>query len=478
MRYSMTKKIILTFILIFTGCYVMIHLFGRASMYSYTLKAEEKRLYDSAYVMINKYTKDYYYSQTSLSQLQSELTVMSSFLDARILLTNKSEVVIIDTSTDEIIYRELSEYNANLTKNPFLENIKLKDTKGLYYSISIPMQDFSTIKGYMIIVANMSKINERVSYFYNVFDMMYYGIGIVSLLLLFTLQFFFVRPLRQIIKEARKFTIGKSNERITVGKYDEFAELADTLNVIGDDMSRYNEYQKNFIANISHDFRSPLTSIRGYTEAMLDGTIPSDQQGKYLNIIMFETERLTKLTEGILELNNFDEQRIVLNRSVFDINYIIKQTTTTLEGVCKRKRIMVRLFFAAAETYVDADMGKIEQVIHNLLDNAIKFSPLDSKIQVTTIIKGDKVIISVKDNGCGIPKESLTKIWDRFYKTDTSRGRDKKGTGLGLSISKEIILAHGENIDVISTKDVGSEFIFTLRLASEGGVNAPEGSYS
>ena len=117
--------------------------------------------------------------------------------------------------------------------------------------------------------------------------------------------------------------------------------------------------------------------------------------------------------------------------------------------------------------FVSADNGKIEQVLYNLIDNAIKFSHHDSIITIETTLKNEKVFVSVKDRGVGIPKESLGKIWERFYKSDSSRGRDKKGTGLGLSIVKDIISAHNENINVISTEDVGTEFIFTLPLAKE-----------
>jgi signal transduction histidine kinase len=116
---------------------------------------------------------------------------------------------------------------------------------------------------------------------------------------------------------------------------------------------------------------------------------------------------------------------------------------------------------------VDADVGKIQQVLYNLIDNAIKFSYNNSKIKVSTEERGDKVFVSVKDYGIGIPKDSLKKVWDRFYKTDASRGKDKKGTGLGLSITREIIQAHNENINVISTEGVGTEFIFSLKKSEE-----------
>ena len=200
---------------------------------------------------------------------------------------------------------------------------------------------------------------------------------------------------------------------------------------------------------------------------MLDGTIPPELQDKYLNIILFETERLNKLTNSILELNKYGSHgRTILDTGNFDINHVIKMTAMTFEGRCKEKHLSFELILTGQTLFVRADMSKIEQVVYNLID-AIKFSHNDSTITIETTEKNGKVFVSVKDTGIGIPKDSLNKIWERFYKTDLSRGKDKKGTGLGLAIVKEIIQAHGENINVISTEGVGTEFIFTLPLAKE-----------
>ena len=198
---------------------------------------------------------------------------------------------------------------------------------------------------------------------------------------------------------------------------------------------------------------------------MLDGTIPPELQEKYFNIVLRETERLTKLTSGLLTLNSMDPKQNRLCRTRFDINTAIKNTAATFEGTCTAKRISIELLFTDRESYVWADMGKIQQVLYNLIDNAIKFSQPDSVITVETTLKYEKLFVSVRDTGVGIPKDSLKKIWERFYKTDTSRGKDKKGTGLGLAIVKEIIQLHDENINVISTEGVGTEFIFSLRRA-------------
>ena len=262
-----------------------------------------------------------------------------------------------------------------------------------------------------------------------------------------------------------EYAAGNLDYRIDLNTRDEMGYLAGTLNYMSGELNKLEEYQRNFIANVSHDFRSPLTSIKGYLEAIIDGTIPPEMYEKYLTRVISETERLTKLTQGMLTLNSLDSKGY-LSRSSFDINRVIKDTAASFEGTCGKKNINFELTFSDNIQMVYADLGKIQQVLYNLIDNAIKFSHQDSTIYIQTRIKNEKIFVSVKDTGIGIPKDSVKKIFDRFYKSDLSRGKDKKGTGLGLAIVKEIIQAHGENIDVVSTEGVGSEFIFSLPLAT------------
>jgi signal transduction histidine kinase len=288
-----------------------------------------------------------------------------------------------------------------------------------------------------------------------------------SFLILIIFTFVVYRPLRKITNAADHYARGEFDDVIQVHSNDEIGHLANTLNFMAKELGAHEEDQRKFVSNVSHDFRSPLTSIKGYVEAMIDGTIPVEMQDKYLNIILSETERLNKLTQSLLELNRFGQHGMMLDIADFDINNLIRKTLLTFEGRCKDKGITFDLVLTGQELLVRADMSKIQQVIHNLIDNAVKFSHHDSSITIETRVKNEKVLISVKDTGIGIPADSIKKIWERFYKTDLSRGKDKKGTGLGLSIVKEIIQAHQENINVVSTEGVGTEFIFTLPLSEK-----------
>jgi signal transduction histidine kinase len=256
---------------------------------------------------------------------------------------------------------------------------------------------------------------------------------------------------------------GNYHYEVNVESSDEMGYLAAALNYMSGKIADAEDDQKKFIANVSHDFRSPLTSIKGYLEAMLDGTIPAEMHEKYLGIVLNETERLTKLTNGLLSLNNLNTKGMHLDMTDFDINDMVRKVAETFEGTCRKKSIAIELVLMGDELLVHADKEKIEQIVYNLTDNAIKFSHNDSVIRIETAEKKNKIYVSVKDNGIGIPPEDIGLIFNRFYKSDSSRGKDKKGTGLGLSIVKEILTAHSENINVISTPGEGSEFIFSLQ---------------
>ena len=292
-------------------------------------------------------------------------------------------------------------------------------------------------------------------------------IYVLSFIILLGVHFLIYRPLVKITNAAKQYASGNLDVVIPVNTQDEIGYLSASLNYMSSQLKDMEDYQKKFVANVSHDFRSPLTSIKGYVEAMADGTIPPEMQGKYLNIILFETERLSDLTRDLLTLNEFDTKDLLLDKTDFDIHEVIRNTAASFEGTCTAKKISIELLLATRTLYVHADRHKIQQVLYNLLDNAIKFSNPESTITIETTPRGDKVYTSVKDYGIGIPKSSINKIWERFYKSDLSRGKDKKGTGLGLSIVKEIIQAHNENINVISTEGVGTEFIFSLPLTKK-----------
>jgi signal transduction histidine kinase len=330
-------------------------------------------------------------------------------------------------------------------------------------SVIAPIINNYKTRGYVIIHKSAAQIDEDANSMLNISYLMLIVILFLSLIILIFFTEVVYRPLRRIIAATEQYASGNMHYELNVEGEDEMGYLAASLGYMARTVASFEDDQKKFIANVSHDFRSPLTSIRGFLEAMLDGTIPPEMHEHYLGVVLNETERLTKLTNGLLTLNNLNTRGMILQMTDWNINDVIRKVAASFEQVCRGKGIRIRLILSGEILYVHADMDKIQQVLYNLVDNAIKFSSNNSEIEIETTEKGGKVFVSVKDNGIGIPKEDQNQIWERFYKSDLSRGKDKKGTGLGLSIVREIIRAHGENISLVSTQGVGSKFTFTLR---------------
>ena len=316
---------------------------------------------------------------------------------------------------------------------------------------------------YVMVAAPYSKVDDMVEEELYKLNAVGLFTAVMSALICLGYTIYYTRATRYIIRMTAEYADGKFDKKVKRKHFtDENEEIANAVDCLAEKNEGLIGYQKNFVANISHDFRSPLTSIRGYTVALKDGTIPYERQGKYLDIILFETDRLSGLTQNILDLSEFDSNAVKLNLTDFDICRMIKQSAATFEAICASKKIKIRLIIAEKSIMVNADRPKIQQVVHNLVDNAIKFSNESSMIQITISEKDDKVYVSVRDHGIGIPKDSLGQVWERFFKTDLSRGKDKKGTGLVLSITKQIINAHGEKIMVDSEVGEGTEFTFSL----------------
>ena len=466
MKANLFLKYLACYLLIVISSLIILNTVGAGRIRNGIINNNIKSMKTEAETITNDYMEGYYSGNMSIFDVDNGLKTIDTFADAGIMIVNAAGEVISDS-------RGLSfDENKNRRKLPgwLLErdsyvggNIKELSSNAVVTVVSPIDIDF-VLKGYVVLYMEMSEVDKAAVYSIDTLNICFLILGVVFLAALLFLYRISIIPLRAVIKAAREYAQGKFDYKFTIGKnrHDEFKDLMDTIEYMAKELSLMEEYQRKFISNISHDFRSPLTSIKGFATAMIDGTIPPELYNKYLNTICFETDRLTKLTSGLIELGKFDSHQALLDIREFDLHSIIKQTVETFEGSCREKYISLKLIFEGDEAHVMADKGKIEQVLYNLIDNAIKFSRNNSDINITTRSKGNKVIVSVKDYGIGIPKESLKKIWERFYKTDSSRGKDKKGSGLGLSIVREIIQSHGEEIDVISTENAGTEFVFTL----------------
>lgn len=465
MKKTLYLKFVLAYFIFGVFSFIIIATFVPSMTKEQLVREKAKSLYSEADLIANTYASGLYTSKASLETVKMQLDFLSVYLSSDIRIINPSGLLVLDTNSP-----------INVEDAVVIENFDPTFTNGSYYMVNDFFGNFDTdvltvlapiisnykVKGYVVIHSDMSNIADTCNSLLNISYITMVILFLLSMIILIFFTEIVYIPLRKITYATEQYASGNMNYEFQVDSDDEIGYLAACLNYMASEIAHSEDDQKKFVANVSHDFRSPLTSIHGYLEAMLDGTIPPEMHEKYLNIVLNETDRLAKLTNSLLTLNNLNFKGIFLNRTDFDINQIIRSTAASFEGTCRQKTIAIELVLTGDMMYVNADVDKIQQVLYNLIDNAIKFSHDDSVIRIETSEKKSKLFISVKDTGIGIPKEDLKLIWDRFYKSDLSRGKDKKGTGLGLSIVKEIINAHNEHINVISTPGVGSEFIFSL----------------
>ena len=470
MRKTLYLKFILAYVIFGIFSFIMVTTFVPSMTMEHLIREKAENLYAEATRIANTYANGLYTSETDLETVKTQLDSLAIYLESVIRIINPSGRLVLETeapiNVEEVIMIE--EFDPTVTSGSYymVDNF-FGSFEGDMLNVISPITTNYKVKGYVTIHCEMTDIQESCNSLLNI---SYITLVILLLLSLIILIFFteiVYIPLRKITYATEQYAEGNMHYEFQVESDDEIGYLAACLNYMASQIAGAEDDQKKFVANVSHDFRSPLTSIRGYLEAMIDGTIPPEMHEKYLNIVLNETDRLTKLTNSLLMLNNLNTRGMLLDRTDFDINKVIRNTAASFEGTCRKKTIAIELVLTGQEMLVNGDVGKIQQVLYNLIDNAIKFSHHDSVIKIETSLKKNKLFVSVKDTGIGIPKDDLKMIWDRFYKSDLSRGKDKKGTGLGLSIVKEIINCHGEHINVISTEGVGSEFIFSVALSAQ-----------
>ncbi|MBR6223794.1 MAG: HAMP domain-containing histidine kinase [Lachnospiraceae bacterium] len=472
MRRRLFDKVLLMFLLVSILSFAVLFIYTTYQTREMLINEKQDTLYNEALLISKQTVLNYITGVTSkdlliakFNEFEDDLKTKIWYMDTDgniVAMSHRENYNYVPSNIHELDSSGLTMQSFSMTGqfyNIFPENM---------ITIGIPIEVNNKRSGQLILHANISQFNGVQQEMFTIAYAPYAIFILLSFMLITMMTKNVFRPLGKMNEVARAYAKGDFDAKTGIESKDELGELAESLEYMAGELSKLDEYRKNFISNISHDFRSPLTSIKGYIEAMMDGTIPPEKQERYFKIVLSETKRLTKLTEGLLELNKFDSANLVLKITGFDITDVIRSTMNTFEGTCEKKWIKLNMTCLADDTEVAADKAKIQQVVYNLLDNAIKFSNENSRIDISITEKKDKIFVSVKDYGIGIKKESQGHVFDRFYKSDSSRGKDKQGTGLGLSITKEIIKAHGEEITLVSTEGVGTEFVFSLTKVGVG----------
>lgn len=273
-------------------------------------------------------------------------------------------------------------------------------------------------------------------------------------------------PIKKIGGAVERFAGGDLTSRVELTCGGELQALGDQINQMAQALNELEDSRRSFVANVSHELRSPLTSMRGYVQGMLDGTIPREETDRYLGVVMEETQRLTTLVNDLLDLSRIESGKFPMEKASYDLTEQIRRVIISFGARIDEKEITVEPEFPDGPVWVNADRNRISQVISNLVDNAIKFLPGSGGVlRIAVSEEGDRVLIRVGNNGEPIPEQDQAHVFDRFYKADKAH-TSGKGTGLGLAIVKSILDQHGETIRVISDAD-WTEFSFTLEKGTE-----------
>ena len=321
--------------------------------------------------------------------------------------------------------------------------------------------------GYVFMSTDSSRIIGAWQTFIWVFFMVSLAVLSLALIMSLVTSKRLAKPLDEMAAAARKFAHGDFSVRVTQEEgADELASLTAAFNNMADSLQRSEQMRNEFIANVSHELKTPMTTIAGFADGILDGTIPKEQEEKYLTTIADETRRLSRLVRQMLDLSRMQTKGADLTRRRdFDVNELIISTLLNFETRAEEKGLDVDLQLPEVHMMVTADPDAITQVPYNLLENTVKFADRGSTLTLSLWKENSKAYISVKDCGATIPPDDLPLIFDRFHKSDRSRSLDRDGVGLGLYLVKNILDAHNEDIAVTS-RDGVTEFVFTLRLAA------------
>ncbi len=301
---------------------------------------------------------------------------------------------------------------------------------------------------------------------------------LIAFVIMYLISLRMTKPLGSINKAARNIASGNFKARVRVTTRDEIGQLGATFNYMADSLQQLDDVQTSFVANISHELRTPMTTISGFIENILNGTIPKERQSEYLEIALSEAKRLARLVCDMLDISKMSVGQYALDIKPFDVAELIRLIVIQFEAAIDDARLDVSVDFQNEHMMALADKDAISRVVTNLMDNAVKFSDPAGRLEIKAFSKDKKIYVAIQNEGEGIDAQDIPYIWDRFYKTDKSRSHNKTGTGLGLYLSKNILSMHGQTIAVQSTDITDQEpgtnpnhparrttFIFSLEKA-------------
>jgi signal transduction histidine kinase len=470
-KNSLFSKMVVTYTIIITVSFTILAGFLSFWFQDYFIKTRQRELTSQVDVIQGKVT-EFLTGSLSYEELTEGMKFISSYINEDIVLVDNNGYVYLVTQIKyapligkQIFHDGLENMDSSDYIDAFNKYGVRMDEK-IYVMMEVLKDSKEQSMGATLISVSTYILDNSLSNVYQIIWLSAVFAVIASCIVIYYFsQKMIVNPLSQMSGVARKIAQGDVDKRVEIHSDDEMEEFANAFNVMADSLQKVEQNRKEFISNVSHELRSPMTSIKGFIGGILDEVIPEEKHKYYLNIAYEEIQRLARLINDLLDLSAVESGTYNLNKVSVDINEIVRICILRNENRIKNKNLDVQVFFEGSELWVLTDEDKIIQVVTNLLDNAIKYGKDDGLINISCRKKGKKAYISIFNEGPTIDEEDIKHVWERFYKGDKSRTQ-KVSTGLGLSIVKKIISLHDEEIWVCN-KEKGVEFTFTLHLAKK-----------
>ena len=389
------------------------------------------------------------------------LSVMASSVSGELLLSDLDGTLLLSSQLDSPLVGDQLRLDGSYREMGYLGGL----FPAHYNTVALPIYDQSQQPiGYFFACAPAGEpLNSFLLDFLQVFSVASVIVLAVVSVIIYFVSRQLVKPLRQMSEAAAKMSSGDFSQQLMVDSDDELGQLALAMNHMAQSLSSLETMRRSFISNVSHELKTPMTTISGFVDGILDGTIPPDQQKKYLRIVSEEVNRLSRLVVSMLNLSRIEAGEMKLTRQKVDVLDSTIQTLFQLESQIEKRELQVE-GLEHEPLYVDADPDLLHQVIYNLTENACKFADQGGTLSFSFEKEGNRAMVGVRNTGEGLSKQEISRVFDRFYKTDRSRGLDKTGVGLGLYIVRSILTLHGGDIIVRSVKGEYTEFVFTLPL--------------
>ena len=412
----------------------------------------------------------------SIAALGASLSLISTSINADVFICDTTGHVIMcrDFLEDGIVVTEACDYHDNLLVTKSVLDNTLLESYSTVSRLGGQLNESHFISGEPVMVSGHTVALvfaiAPVTNVFNDFVLPIINLLLVSLLVVMLFAALAVyyashamtKPLQKMADVTRSYASGDFTPRVKLKREDELGQLADSFNKMASSLAQLESSRRSFVANVSHELKTPMTTIGGFIDGMLDGTIPPERQPYYLQIVSEEVKRLSRIVVSMLNLSKIEAGQLDLNFSDVDLSAMILNTFLTLEQKISDGKIEIRGLDVLGQHTVRADSDMLSQVVYNLVDNAVKFTPENGFINVSITETEDGTQTHIINSGTGIAPDELEKIFERFYKVDKSRSAHAKSTGLGLYIVKSILELHGGKIYAESMEGRYTEFVFTL----------------